>query len=169
MKILGIVLLAAGILALAYGGFSYTRETHEAKVARSSFGAEKKRVNVPCGQGGPGRGGRGPCSCRPGKKARPLAQRSSWRRAGSSDPRGRTAARAQLAHSSTTQFATFSPAPAPAREVVREQALVGHDQLAADLPRSGQEVAGLAALEEMAAHDLGASFWQRNARGGRRR
>jgi len=27
-----IVLLAAGILALVYGGFTYTRQTHEAKV-----------------------------------------------------------------------------------------------------------------------------------------
>jgi hypothetical protein len=33
MKMIAIVLLAAGILALAYGEFSYTRETHVAKVS----------------------------------------------------------------------------------------------------------------------------------------
>jgi hypothetical protein len=48
MKILGIVLLAAGIVALAYGGFSYTRETHEARVGPLEFSVtEKKRVSVP--------------------------------------------------------------------------------------------------------------------------
>lgn len=48
MKILGIVLLAAGILALAYGGFSYTRETHEANIGPLSLEVkEKDRVNVP--------------------------------------------------------------------------------------------------------------------------
>ena len=31
-KTLAIVLLAAGILALVYGGFSYTKETNKAKV-----------------------------------------------------------------------------------------------------------------------------------------
>lgn len=48
MKVLGIVLLAAGILALVYGGFSYTRETHEANVGPLSLEVkEKERVNVP--------------------------------------------------------------------------------------------------------------------------
>ena len=47
MKILGVVLLAAGILALVYGGFSYTRETHEANVGPLSLEVkEKERVNV---------------------------------------------------------------------------------------------------------------------------
>jgi hypothetical protein len=32
LKIVEIVLIAAGILGLAYGGFSYTRETHAAKI-----------------------------------------------------------------------------------------------------------------------------------------
>jgi hypothetical protein len=32
MRILAIALLVAGALALAYGGFSYTSETHEAKL-----------------------------------------------------------------------------------------------------------------------------------------
>jgi hypothetical protein len=48
MKILGVMLLAAGILALVYGGFSYTRETHEANVGPLSLEVkEKERVNVP--------------------------------------------------------------------------------------------------------------------------
>ena len=48
MKILGVVLLAAGILALVYGGFSYTRETHEANLGPLSLEVkEKERVNVP--------------------------------------------------------------------------------------------------------------------------
>ena len=48
MKILGVVLLAAGILALVYGGFSYTKETHEANLGPLSVQVkEKERVNVP--------------------------------------------------------------------------------------------------------------------------
>jgi hypothetical protein len=48
MKILGVVLLAAGILALVYGGFSYTKETHEANLGPLSLEVkEKERVNVP--------------------------------------------------------------------------------------------------------------------------
>jgi hypothetical protein len=48
MRMIGIVLLAAGILALAYGGFSYTKETHDAKVGPLEISlSEKQRVNVP--------------------------------------------------------------------------------------------------------------------------
>jgi hypothetical protein len=48
MKVLAIVLLAAGVLALIYGGFSYSRETHEAKLGPVEVSiAEKKQVNVP--------------------------------------------------------------------------------------------------------------------------
>ena len=32
VKIVAIVLIAAGILGLVYGSFSYTKETHEAKI-----------------------------------------------------------------------------------------------------------------------------------------
>jgi LPXTG-motif cell wall-anchored protein len=43
-----IVLLAAGILALVYGGFSYTKQTHEAKVGPVEINiTEDKHVNVP--------------------------------------------------------------------------------------------------------------------------
>ena len=48
MRMIAIVLLAAGVLALVYGGFSYTRQTHDAKLGplEISF-SEKQRVNVP--------------------------------------------------------------------------------------------------------------------------
>ena len=48
MRMLAIVLLIAGALALAYGGFSYTSETHEAKLGPVEINiTEKERVNVP--------------------------------------------------------------------------------------------------------------------------
>jgi hypothetical protein len=48
MKIVGVVLLALGILALVYGGFTYTKETHEAKLGPLQLEVkEKERVNVP--------------------------------------------------------------------------------------------------------------------------
>ena len=48
MRILAIALLVAGALALAYGGFSYTSETHEAKLGPVEIEiTEKERVNVP--------------------------------------------------------------------------------------------------------------------------
>jgi TRAP-type C4-dicarboxylate transport system permease small subunit len=48
MRILAIVLLAAGVLALVYGGFTYTKETHQANIGPLDFSiAEKERVNVP--------------------------------------------------------------------------------------------------------------------------
>ena len=48
MRMIAIVILAAGILALVYGGFSYTRQTHEAKLGPLEFSlSENRRVNVP--------------------------------------------------------------------------------------------------------------------------
>ena len=48
IKMLGIVLIAAGILGLAYRGFSYTRETHEAKIGSLELSMkDKETVNVP--------------------------------------------------------------------------------------------------------------------------
>lgn len=48
MKVVGVVLIVAGGLALAYGGFSYTKETHKAEVGPLKFSLEEKeRVNVP--------------------------------------------------------------------------------------------------------------------------
>ena len=48
MKILGIVLIVGGILGLMYGSFTYTKETHEAKVGPLVLSiADKETVNVP--------------------------------------------------------------------------------------------------------------------------
>lgn len=48
LRILGIVLIVVGALALAYGGFSYTRETHKAEIGPLKFSvAEKERVSIP--------------------------------------------------------------------------------------------------------------------------
>ena len=48
LRIAGIVLIVAGALALAYGGFSYTSETHKAEIGPLKFSvAEKERINVP--------------------------------------------------------------------------------------------------------------------------
>lgn len=48
VKMVAIVLLAAGTLGLVYGGFSYTKETHEARLGPIEFSVqEKQRVNVP--------------------------------------------------------------------------------------------------------------------------
>lgn len=48
MKIAGLALVVAGILGLVYGGFSYTKDTHEAKLGPIEMSVkEKERVNVP--------------------------------------------------------------------------------------------------------------------------
>jgi hypothetical protein len=48
MKFLGIALIVAGTLALAYGGFSYTRDQHDVKLGPLQFSVkEKETVNVP--------------------------------------------------------------------------------------------------------------------------
>ena len=45
---LGIILLAAGLLALVYGGFSYTEDTHEAKLGPLQMQLkEKDHVTIP--------------------------------------------------------------------------------------------------------------------------
>ena len=48
VKIVGIVLIIAGLLGLAYGGFSFTRETHTAQIGPIALSVkEKETVNVP--------------------------------------------------------------------------------------------------------------------------
>ncbi len=48
MKIAAIALIAAGVLALAYGGFTYTSETHEATVGPIELSVdEKQTIDVP--------------------------------------------------------------------------------------------------------------------------
>ena len=47
-KIIAIVLIVAGVLGLAYGKFSYTKETHDAKVGPIEMSVtDKETVNVP--------------------------------------------------------------------------------------------------------------------------
>ena len=48
MRIAGVILVIVGALALAYGGFSFTKDTHKAEVGPLKFSVqEKERVNVP--------------------------------------------------------------------------------------------------------------------------
>ena len=48
VKIAAIVLILAGVLGLAYGSFSYTKETHEAKLGPIELSVkDKQTVNVP--------------------------------------------------------------------------------------------------------------------------
>jgi hypothetical protein len=48
VKIAAIVLIVAGVLGLVYGGFSYTKETHEAKLGPIELSVrDKQTVNVP--------------------------------------------------------------------------------------------------------------------------
>lgn len=48
IKILAIVLIVAGALALGYGGFTYTKETHEAKLGPIEMTVtDRERVNIP--------------------------------------------------------------------------------------------------------------------------
>jgi hypothetical protein len=47
-KIVGIILIALGVLGLLYGGFSYTKESHTARLGPLSFTVqEKETVMVP--------------------------------------------------------------------------------------------------------------------------
>jgi TRAP-type C4-dicarboxylate transport system permease small subunit len=48
IRIAAIALIVAGVLGLVYGGFSYTKETHEAKVGPLELSiSEKQTINVP--------------------------------------------------------------------------------------------------------------------------
>ena len=48
MKVIAIVLVVAGILALAYGGFTYKKETHDARIGPVAIAVtEKKQMEVP--------------------------------------------------------------------------------------------------------------------------
>ena len=47
-QLLGILLLAVGILSLAYGGFTYTKDTHDANIGPIHFSVkDKEHVNIP--------------------------------------------------------------------------------------------------------------------------
>ena len=44
MPIIGVVLIAAGAIALARGDFSFTKETHEAKIGSLELSVEEKET-----------------------------------------------------------------------------------------------------------------------------
>jgi hypothetical protein len=47
-SIMGIVLIVAGVLGFAYGGFSFTRETHKAELGSLQLSVdERQAVNIP--------------------------------------------------------------------------------------------------------------------------
>jgi hypothetical protein len=48
VKLVGIVLIVAGALALGYGSFTYTKESHQTKVGPIEFSIkDTETVNVP--------------------------------------------------------------------------------------------------------------------------
>lgn len=48
VRLLAIVLIVAGALGLVYGGFTYTRETHEARLGPIELSVQdKETVNIP--------------------------------------------------------------------------------------------------------------------------
>lgn len=48
VKIIGILLIVAGALGLGYGSFSFTKDTHTAKIGSIQLSMkEKETVNVP--------------------------------------------------------------------------------------------------------------------------
>ena len=52
VKIIGVVLIVAGLLGLAYGSFSFTKETHEAKIGPLELQVkDKETVNIPAWAG----------------------------------------------------------------------------------------------------------------------
>jgi hypothetical protein len=47
-RIVAVVLIAAGVMGLVYHGFSYTRDSHEAKIGSLELSLQhKETVNVP--------------------------------------------------------------------------------------------------------------------------
>ena len=51
-KVVAIVLIVLGVLGLAYGSFSFTKESHDAKLGPIELSVkEKERVNVPAWAG----------------------------------------------------------------------------------------------------------------------
>jgi TRAP-type C4-dicarboxylate transport system permease small subunit len=47
-RLAALVLIIAGVLGLAYGGFTYTKDTHDAKIGPLELSiSEKETVNIP--------------------------------------------------------------------------------------------------------------------------
>jgi uncharacterized membrane protein YidH (DUF202 family) len=52
VKIIGVVLIVAGVLGLAYGSFSFTKETHEAKIGPLELQVkDKETIKIPAWAG----------------------------------------------------------------------------------------------------------------------
>jgi hypothetical protein len=52
-RLAAIVLIVAGALALAYGSFTYTKETHQGNLGPIEFSVkDKETVNIPAWAGG---------------------------------------------------------------------------------------------------------------------
>jgi hypothetical protein len=48
IKLAGIGLIVAGLLGLAYGGFTFTKDTHDTKIGPLELSVkDKERVNIP--------------------------------------------------------------------------------------------------------------------------
>lgn len=48
VKMLGIGLIVAGVLGLAYGGFTYTKETHDTNLGPINISvSDRETVNIP--------------------------------------------------------------------------------------------------------------------------
>lgn len=48
LKIIAVILIIAGILGLVYGSFTYTKETHEAKLGPMEMSVkDKQTVDIP--------------------------------------------------------------------------------------------------------------------------
>lgn len=48
IKMVALALIVGGVLGLMYGGFTYTKETHEAKLGPINLSVkEKETVNIP--------------------------------------------------------------------------------------------------------------------------
>lgn len=48
VRVIALVLIIGGALGLGYGGFSYTKENHEAKIGPVDISVqEKEHVNIP--------------------------------------------------------------------------------------------------------------------------
>ncbi len=51
-KLAAMILIVAGVLGLAYGGFTYTKSTHKADLGPVHLSLdEKQHVNIPSGPG----------------------------------------------------------------------------------------------------------------------
>ena len=52
-RIIGVVLIVAGMLGLVYGGFSFTKKTHQAQIGPLELSVkEQQSVSVPTWAGG---------------------------------------------------------------------------------------------------------------------